>query len=275
MRIMIFFLCLSYSLLGIDFVLFTQPKTGTHLLIPILEELTHKRIYWAPEFTNQFNRDTDTLWNPTDLNHFPFSVNKTPWSHLTMEQVWKETNKQKAFLHLHAPYSLAMETYLAQKKCINFFVKRDPRDQVVSLLNHYKYISSDHPQLNELSSDDEKLLHLIQHELRKNFISFQGWLQSSQCCVLDFHRLMGSHGGGATEREALLELKKITQTLSIQITDAHLLVLYKKHFGKGWNFFRGKVGSWRDYFKQEHKAAAKQAIGDLLIELGYESNDQW
>lgn len=276
MNLIVLFLCLSFSVFAVDFTLFTEPKTGTHLLIPILEELTGKKVYWAPEFSNTpYKECAYSLMDLESSDSFLFSTDRVPWDRLTMERVWNETKRKRAFLHLHAPYSLTMENYLTEKKYINFFVKRDPRDQVVSLMNHYKYVDKNNKSLNDLPSDEEKLLFLIQTRLKNTVLSFKGWMQSPLCCVLDFHKLMGSHGGDATDREALEELKKIAKALSIQLTDVHLLILYKKHFGKGWNFFRGKVGAWRDYFNEEHKTATKKEIGHLLIELGYEADDQW
>jgi hypothetical protein len=270
------FLLLFSPLLGANFVLFTEPKTGTHLLIPILETLTGKKVYWPKEFLtlteNSNFHDMSKLDNP---NFFFFSQQKAPWNWATMEAVWISTEKQRAFLHLHAPYSSTMENYLAKKKCINFFVRRDPRDQVISLLNHYKYIHLEDKSLKNISSDDERLLFIIKNKLRKEIICFKGWQQSPLCCVLDFHKLMGAHGGAATDQDALNELKKIAKALSMNVSDKRLFKIYKEHFGKGWNFFRGKVGSWKDYFNEEHKAAVKKEIGDLLIELGYEKDDQW
>jgi len=270
----IFLLLFVSPLFGANFVLFTEPKTGTHLLIPILETLTGKKVYWAKEFVAQ-TADLDHFLDLENSQECVFSLRKVPWDWKQMEEVWKTTEKESAFLHLHPPYSPILEKYLMEKKCINFFVKRDPRDQIVSLLNHYKYIHLNEKALENISSDDDRLLFLIQNKLRDEIISFKGWLKSPVCSVLDFQKLMGSHGGAATDQDALIELRKIARALSIEVSDCYLLNIYKQHFGKGWNFFRGKVGSWKEYFKEHHKVAAKEEIGDLLIDLGFETDNQW
>ena len=42
------------------------------------------------------------------------------------------------------------------------------------------------------------------------------------------------------------------------------------------SFFRkGVAGDWRNVFTKEDKQIFKEAAGDLLIELGYEKNDEW
>jgi hypothetical protein len=264
-------------LLSVEFVLFTQPKTGTHLLIPILETLTGKKVYWAEDVINQ-TEDREFSANIADLKNpesFVFSTGKVPWDLNKMEEIWKKTKKNNTFLHLHPPYSKSLENFLKRKNCINFFIKRDPRDQVVSLLNHFKYIQLDHKDFKKTVSDDEMLLNCIQNRFREKIIYFNDWLQSPLCCILEFHKLMGSHGGAATDQDALGELKKITKALAIDISDDHLLKIYKEHFGKGWSFYQGKVGSWKRYFKEHHKLAIKKEIGDLLIELGHETDDEW
>ena len=168
-----------------------------------------------------------------------------------------------------------MEKYLLEKKCVNFFIKRDPRDRIVSLLNHYRNIHLSDLRLESVDSDPERLLLMIRKDLRKFTLHFMGWLTSPASVVLDFSKLMGAHGGFATDRDALGEMRKIARALDIAITDAALGKIYRDSFGHGWNFFRGKVNSWKDYFNEEHKRAAKEEIGDLLIELGYEKDLNW
>lgn len=41
------------------------------------------------------------------------------------------------------------------------------------------------------------------------------------------------------------------------------------------NLRRGIVGDWRNVYTAEHKQLAREVFGDMLIELGYESSDDW
>jgi len=274
--IFLLLLFVNLNLEAVEFVLFTQPKTGTHLLIPILTELTKKKVYWAPEYTKNAEPLTESfskaLQNP---EYLPFAMDRVPWSRQTMDLVW-ETNKKKCtFLHLHAPYSPAMENYLAEKKCINFFIKRDPRDQIVSLLNHYKYIHYNDKEVERIPTDDERLFYMIKVNSRSHTIHYMNWLSSPICCILDFEKLMGAHGGAWTHADAMKEMRKIAEALQLDLSDRELEKVYKMHFGKGWSFFKGKVGVWKEYFNDMHKALIKQEIGDLLIQLGYEKDLDW
>ncbi len=56
---------------------------------------------------------------------------------------------------------------------------------------------------------------------------------------------------------------------------SYLYAVYKKNFGVGAIFFSGKIGSWKEYFSEQHKQAAKEAIGSLLIRLKYERGYDW
>ena len=268
--------CLVFSLLYAEpFVLFTTPKTGTHLLIPILESLTGKSVFWARQFQKHSESICVERFEPNNPDLIYFSIEKAPWTKEVLDKIWKINEEKGTFFHLHAPYTPVLESYLLEKRCINFFVKRDPRDQIVSLLNHYRCIDLNDSRLQFIKSDEERLFLMIQRDLKAYVLHFMGWHTSSASCVLDFGKLMGSHGGVATDLDALGEMRKIASALKIDRSDADLIAIYRSCFGHGWNFFKGKVNVWKDYFNEAHKCAAKEAIGDLLIELGYEKDLNW
>lgn len=266
---------LKLSLESNEFVLFTQPKTATHLLIPILAELTGKTVYWAPEYAKNAESILNTEEMFEDPQFYLFSLGKAPWDRHMMDLVWTINDEKGTFLHLHAPFSLSMEAYLKEKNCINIFIQRDPRDQIVSLLNHYRYIHWNDREVERISSDHEKLLYMIKNNSKNHSIHYLPWIYSPQCCVLNFEKLMGSRGGAASDEDALLEMKKIAAVLDINLSDAYLKEVYEKHWGNGWGFFKGKVGAWKEYFHEDHKSLMKEEIGDLLILLGYEKDLNW
>ena len=45
--------------------------------------------------------------------------------------------------------------------------------------------------------------------------------------------------------------------------------------GKSHTFRSGKTGGWQQHFTEEHKKLFKDVAGDLLIDLGYEKNNDW
>jgi hypothetical protein len=192
-----------------------------------------------------------------------------------MDFVWQTAQTHRTYLHIHPPYSPAIENYLRSKNVINFFVERDPRDRIVSLLNHNKNIQVEDPSIMQFDTDQEKLLYMIKDKMRNQMLGFLGWRKSPLCCVLDFNKLMGAHGGTSTDQDALEEMRKIAAALELKCSDEHLMTVYSRSFGRGWSFFKGKTGSWKDYFDEELKEETKREIGDLLIELGYEQDYNW
>jgi hypothetical protein len=44
---------------------------------------------------------------------------------------------------------------------------------------------------------------------------------------------------------------------------------------KSGTFRKGQPGGWREAFTEANKEAFKQTTGDLLIQLGYEANQDW
>ena len=266
--LMVFILAIS-PLSAVDFVLFTQPKTGTHLLTPILAELTEKEPYCPRKYMQGHSS--------RHKNHpnCKFLEEGFPCPNEVVEKIWETNARNGTFLHFHTPYTREIETYLMRKKTVVFFVKRDPRDQIVSLLNHYKKYGFLDKILERITSDDERLFYMIRKSLKSDLLTFKGWLSSPICCVLDFSKLMGAHGGAANEEDAVDEIRKMAEILDLNLSDDQLQEVYKNHFGKGGCFFRGKVGSWRDYFSERHVLAAKKEIGLLLIELGFEKDFDW
>jgi hypothetical protein len=44
---------------------------------------------------------------------------------------------------------------------------------------------------------------------------------------------------------------------------------------KSPTFRSGKTGEWKKYFTDEHKKIFKEVAGDLLIKLGFETDQNW
>jgi hypothetical protein len=210
-----------------------------------------------------------------DPDAFLYSVVKEPWSREKLERLWNKNSQQGTFLHVHFPCTPALEAFLRERKCINFFIKRDPRDQIISRLNHYKNINYIDKEVERLADDDEKLTYMIKKAEPEQLILYMDWQYSSLCCVLDFDKLMGSHGGVATDDDALDQMRKIANALELNCTDGYLMEVYRRSFGHGWTFFKGKSGTWRDHFTEQHKALYKEKYGSLLILFGFEKDLNW
>lgn len=268
-----------------EFVLFTMPKTGTHLMQPLLQQLSGRAPVWAGNvFSNAYevkdlnarNEMFSGSWN-VPIHWFCSPVPKP----LFVSKLRGLQGNSK-YLSAHAPYSTEMESLLLSQKCIAFFVLRDPRDYVVSLLDHINkhdnvfIIDEWFYSLNF----DEQIHYIITGTAWYNSAvtivkEFIKWKDSPACCAVRFEKLIGPQGDSCTKEEQIAELRKIANALNIQITDAQLLNAFKTSYGQGYTFNKGQVGRWKQYFNEANKKIFKELLGNELIELGYEKDYDW
>lgn len=82
------------------------------------------------------------------------------------------------------------------------------------------------------------------------------------------------HGGGSIEAQ-VEQISKIANSLNVRLTPSRLNEIVENLFGnvKGPHtpstFREGKLGSWQQYFNEEHKKVFKEVFGDLQLSLGY------
>lgn len=183
---------------------------------------------------------------------------------------------------------------------INFFIIRDPRDQLISLIYHvliridwYKDDPKMKQELHSLwdyenLSFSDKIYKLINEGasyyniysspgikgINEFYKTYLGWKTQKDICFIKFENLVGPNGGGNLAAQ-LSEIKKISKHLNIAITDLEVSQIAKKLFGDAHTFRKGKIGSWKEHFTSEHKKAFKKNAGNLLIELDYEKDLKW
>lgn len=258
---------------------------------PLLEALTEKNStsYWAQEICCNKSYLYDK--NMTELLMMLPHVVQAYWLHQPIQNdhfipVLDFLQFYDEFLVTHAPFSPEMEKLMMERNAVVFFLIRDPRDWVISVIKH--------PPLSGIDiyggpigdrhfanlSFKEKISAIIKgshryYSAEEVWNRFIGWKDSPVCCTLRFEALLGPRGGMYSEKEQLAELRKIAQALHLDITDEQLLEAFSSSFGKGIVFSKGKAGAWKEHFEEEHKAQFKELMGDLLIELGYEHNDEW
>lgn len=268
-----------------EFVLVTMPKTGTHLMQPLLKKLSGKEDMWASDvFPNAYEV------KDINVRDQMFSVSKKVPIHWFLTPIPQqyfiaklyELARRGKYLSAHAPFSKPLENVLLSRRCVAFFVVRDPRDYVVSILNHVNKFPNDF-----LTDDwfyslsiDEQIYYIIAGTTWYNSTQtivneFMKWKDSPACCALRFEKLIGPSGGACTQEEHIQELRKIATALGVEISDEDLLKAFKESYGKGYTFNKAKVGRWKDYFNESHKQIFKELLGKELIELGYEKDLNW
>ena len=175
-----------------------------------------------------------------------------------------------------------MESLLEDMRTKVFYLKRDPRDTCISALHHSLQFSNgiiDEPWFHDLGINEQIKLIILGNEwhnsARHITSEFMKWEDSPHCLTVDFASLMGPYGGKVKAKEHLAELRKIADFLGIAIKDEKLLEIFYKVYATGYTFHRGRVGMWEDFFTEEHKTLFKEELGDLLIDLGFEQDNNW
>lgn len=255
------FLLLNINQLhGVDpFVVVTAERSGTHLLTRALTFLTEKKVIHVWERNESIS---------------------------ALQYYLAKVEYEGAFFHMHAfPYRHIVEFFESRGYKV-IFQLRDPRDQLLSVLNYirdfrweYGPLRMDFP-FGELSFD-EQIDEMITGQrfgicVPKEFISKRlAWmnLENTPCFTTRFERLVGAKGGGNRELQ-LEELAKLASFLNIEITQERLGEIADDLFA-GPALRKGQINSWKAAFTKKHKKHFKENYGQELINLGYEKDLKW
>lgn len=220
------------------------PKSGTSLLEKCLKNLSNKRTFYSG-----------------------------PKNSITQENVHIDTNK--FFLVSHHSVCTEKElAFVSHNKMLGFFIYRDPRDMIISLIYYVKKNPSNplHDDFKDKTIDE--LIYVCIDMLPFVYLNRIAWMTSPSVYTTTFERLVGSRGGGSDELQ-FQELKNIAHALKLELTDEQLQEKAQKLFGGTWNFREGKIGGWKKHFNDQHKEYFKAHANQLLIDLGYEKDENW
>ncbi len=190
-----------------------------------------------------------------------------------------------AYGHLHAqPETVAA---LCREGVAPFFILRDPRDVVVSHVHYVTEMEPNHAHhqyyREVLENFDQRLRVSILGrpeleeapfpDIRDRFEPYLGWLERPEVLVLRFEDFI------ADREEALGRIfdhavkrgfpTAVGREKAIQILAAGL------DPQRSPTFRSGKTGGWRNQFTPGHTQLFKETAGDLLVQLGYERDQDW
>jgi hypothetical protein len=257
------------------FVLITMPKSGSHLMIKTLYLLT----------------GSEAIWH-------------------TMFPSYQYVPPEHGFLYTHFCVSPQLENdYRDLGDLKQIILIRDLRDVAISVVHQIKKASW--PGMTKKNREyflklpfDEQLLFVINFEydayiMRKRVpASLQvsiskvaeqavSYMNKSNTLTCRYENIVGLEGGGTSELQ-WTELQKIHDFLNLDLPESQILDVCNHMYGDGVDpfgkngflnfqstFRNGKIGSWRNYFTETHKAAFKKKLGHFLIALGYEKDNNW
>lgn len=243
------------------------PKSGTHLLIQILEPLPGIRDWGyflpsSPSFTLR-ERCGESM----------------------ADRISVMANDEMAGAHLY--FSEEAENELRELNAVHYFIYRDLRDVVLSesyylycmnkwhrLHSVYKGMHDEKERLRfAIEGDREGKLPFDYPNIGVRFRKYLPWIERPGVMALKFEDLRGE------ESEAQIN-SMITHHWS-KTGEAYDLAEYQQKAIENVNpershtFRSGKKGKWVASFDDSLKDLFKEYAGELLIELGYEEGMNW
>lgn len=264
-----FFYCFILNI-NSSIVSISIPKSGTHLLSKCISIIINKKAIYC--------RDINKLKN--DFNARNFYWNHLKFSNLNSEQLYNN---------------------------IKFLMIRDPRDQIVSMaywiekeiterkeffekVAQGKITGTNYMIYKDLSFDQRvfkliyegspiydgfyKLDNKVTNGIVEFYNSYLSWIKSKNICLIKFENLVGAKGGGSSKLQKQ-EIQKIAKHIGINLADTEIYKIIDQLFGGTNTFKSGQIGTWKKSLNLNNKVAIKNAVGKLLIELGYEKDFNW
>lgn len=243
------------------------PKSGSHLLSHVLSVIPHIKNFGT--VTNSLTSFFDST--PNDKEKIQYQLN-----HLAPGEM--------AIGHLF--HDISYIPILQSKNVVHYFIYRDLRDVVISEAYDIAFTHSWH-KLHKYF----KLLHDMEERIAfsidgkaanfsysypnicQRFQSYKNWITDKNVFLIRFEDLFGENQTKVVSQIIDFYLTRTSHKLdrtaiinqalqSIQSKNAHL-------------FMQNRVSIWRQKLSKYQKQHFAEIAGNLLIELGYEVDQQW
>jgi len=273
------------------------PKCGTHLLCKCITYFGDPLMRYPYESRILTDETVATLRSLNKLsppNHYKGRYDIPTVGQMPLFLAEKLEVLPSKLFWTHFSYTREFDQFLDRKNITKFLMMRDPRAMAVSeaFMVQKGYEKSEYIDLEPL------LLDLIDGR-KKNYIpwgvvvhecypviwdmgicayykTFLPFMKSKNCVTVRFEDLVGAQGGGSLDVQTK-EIQKIAQHVGVEIDLKKAAEIGKELFGGTGTFREGSIDGWKKHFTPAIKAAFKAVPGanQLLIDLGYEKDDQW
>lgn len=245
-----------------------MPKSGSHLIIQVLQGLTRLGPFVNPGFP---------------------PVNRAEDNHKLSDAAVLANIRRMRPGDIGYGYISAQEPFVSALTApgrATVFVYRDPRDMIVSHIFYATQMHAGHWMrryyTERLSSMEERIqaaIHGVDEPgseltpIRQRYQGYLGWLEQPAVLCLRFEDLI-------LDRQAALgSLLDYLEGRGFQARAARpQAVAVLEHAiapKKSGTFRKGKPGNWREHFTEKNKSDFKAQTGDLLLRLGYETSHDW
>ena len=261
------------------------PKSGTNLLAAVLDlldyhqvngavasSLLHGKWSMARRFVCGSSDPRDSVLVGVD---FPVCVRASR----LMKKLKRLQDMEYISAHSRFSSHLHFLFRLSGAKVIQMI--RDPRDIVVS----HAFYCADTPshllypfyrpmdfvdRLNFSISGGKTPQGYYLEDIGQRVQGMHGWLEQEDVLTVRFESLVGALGG-AISRFNKLRFQGLPVFWGVQITDVQVANIQEKVFGApGRTFRRGKIGSWKEYFKDQHIQMYNALAAEPTEKWGYQ-----
>jgi sulfotransferase 6B1 len=244
------------------------PKSGTHLLDQIAAALPDRVNYGAflSSMTSSFQYRLRT--RESTLRYIRHTV---------------PGELVRAHLYWASEYDDALEAL----NVVHYFIYRDLRDVAVSTSHYLRRMNRWHrlSRMVRALPDDEASLRLfiigvdgggpdsLLPNIAERFRSYEGWIASPHVMAVKYEDLVGPQRDERLLAMATFYADRSSTPVDVAATAERLRVAIAPE--KSHTFRQGKRGGWQEAFTPELKQEFKRVAGDLLIRLGYVTDQAW
>ncbi|MVF12931.1 sulfotransferase domain-containing protein [Ketobacter sp. MCCC 1A13808] len=257
------------------------PKSGTHLLVNILELLDFKdsKIHFSASMVRRnsrffvknilISRRLDDAGIRLDIDNPSLKINKD-WFNRLLDSV-----NYNSFSEGHLPWSAELVSALHKKGFKIIHITRDPRDVALSHMNHVgKFKNYPLNKKFRTLNQTQKLCQILYgvkngetyiiSPLKNRIEESLGWINQENICSVKFEDIIGEQGGGSIENQRA-SLRKITDYLAIDISNRKLNEIAANIYSpNAETFHKGKIGLWQSVFTDAEKELLLESVGSFL-----------
>lgn len=245
-----------------------MPKSGSHLLTQVMVGLTEVAPFVNPGYP-PVNRTEDNQ---------PVSPGEMADSIVQM----KSGDIRYGYLVAREPFLSA----LSAPDRATIFIYRDPRDLIVSHVFYATDMYEDHGMHEyynqQLSSMEERINaailgvnngEIVLPGVIERYRNYLDWLKQPGVLSIRFEDMI-------LHREIALGSildYLVTRGLDIPVDRSKIFKILKNAIQpkKSGTFRKGEPGNWKNHFTDMNVETFKRVTGDLLVDLGYEINENW
>jgi hypothetical protein len=265
--------------LGAKFYLNGFPKAGLHLLAQLIKPIAREmpRDQFDAPWVNTFQGNSYVL-DRVPLGQTTFGIGRT---------------REGYFTKGHSCYDPDLDSFMNFLGIMHIFVYRDLRDVAVSQAFHIMFADNEHllhpdPELYMKLGGFDKVLSAVIEGIEEypgvmeRWDLYAPWLAPEWVLKMPFERMLNHTKNSAFRimqymivRMASIKSSEAVVDTEIAEHTMNLMVRSSDRTHHSPTFREGKTGSWRKHFTQKHVEQFKKTDSGWLVQLGYETDDNW